>query len=151
MRPWIPPALLISLTKRLIAFVCSPYSTSVAKPSFPASELRFTIGNTTLMEVAVTPRVLVLAFDTGVGWVAATAAPAAPAPPGTLEGARSIHRTRPTITATISRMVRTCTARDRRRNRRHDRPNGASGLTCNVDVFMFPLALTFPPVRRRQR
>ena len=41
-------------------------------------------------------------------------------------------------------MVRTCMAAGRRRKRRHERPSGASGLTCSVDVSMFPFALNLP-------
>ena len=66
-RPWIPPASLISLTKSLMALVCSLYSTSPAKPSWPARELRDTTGNTTLMLSLVTPRDEVLAWLGGVG------------------------------------------------------------------------------------
>ena len=67
LRPLIPPLLLISFTKRLIALPCSVYSTSPANPSSAESACRFTTGNTTLISVAVTPRALVLALVTGVG------------------------------------------------------------------------------------
>ena len=50
-----------------MALVCSPNSASWAKPSLPASELRDTTGNTTLMVWSVTPRDEVLALPTGVG------------------------------------------------------------------------------------
>src|SRR5580658_8504531 len=61
-RPLIPPALLILSTKRWIAGICSLYSLSSAKPSFPARLLMATTGKTTLMLVALTPRLLVLAW-----------------------------------------------------------------------------------------
>src|ERR1700749_2132777 len=69
LRPLMPPALLILFTKRWIAGICSLYSLSSAKPSFPARLLMATTGNTTLMLVAVTPRVLVLAWLGGVALV----------------------------------------------------------------------------------
>jgi hypothetical protein len=50
-----------------MALVCSPNSTSEAKPSCPAREPRDTTGKTTLMLVAVTPRLEVLAELTGDG------------------------------------------------------------------------------------
>src|SRR6202035_1587672 len=75
LRPLIPPVVLMLLTKRLMALTCSPYSASSAKPNRPCNEFRLTTGKTTLMLVLVTPRVLVLAWLTGVG-----AAPATPTP-----------------------------------------------------------------------
>ena len=51
-----------------MALVCSPNSGSSAKPSWPASELRDTTGNTTLMVLPTIPRVDVLALLTGDGW-----------------------------------------------------------------------------------
>ena len=65
-RPLMPPVALMCWTKRSMAFTCSLYSTSPAKPNWPARAWRFATGNSTLMECAVTPRVLVLAWVTGV-------------------------------------------------------------------------------------
>ena len=61
MRPLMPPVSLTCLTKRLMAFVCSPYSASPAKPRLVASDVRLETGKTTLMAWAVTPALLVLA------------------------------------------------------------------------------------------
>src|SRR5271165_2087686 len=66
-RPLIPPVSLTCLTKSSIAFVCSPNSASAANPSRPASELRDTVGKTTLMLSPVTPRLDVLAVLTEEG------------------------------------------------------------------------------------
>ena len=86
-----------------------------------------TTGNTTLMDVAETPRELVLAWLTGVtADVDVSAAPATPPPPP--EGASRSHATRKTTMATTTRTVRTCMARGRRRNRRQERPSTATGL-----------------------
>src|SRR5580700_10311118 len=89
-----------------------------------------TTGKTTLMVVAVTPRVLVLAWETGVAVVLDdpnSAAPALPDPPGVPAGARTSHAMSPTTMAMIMSAVRTCVARGRRRMRRQDRPSGARG------------------------
>src|ERR1700677_4824909 len=89
-----------------------------------------TTGKTTLMLVAVTPRVLVLAWETGVAVVlddATSAAPALPDPPGVPAGARTSHAMSPTTMAMMMSAVRTCVARGRRRMRRQDRPSGARG------------------------
>src|ERR1019366_6428272 len=53
-----------------MALVCSASSGSWANPSWPASELRDTTGNATLMVFPLTPRDEVLALLTGVGWAA---------------------------------------------------------------------------------
>src|ERR1700722_9054887 len=95
-----------------------------------------TTGKTTLIEVAVTPRVLVLAWLTGVGaaldWaeldcVATSAAPAVPPPPGVPEGASISQAMSATTMATTMIAVRICMARGRRRSRRHERPSAAAG------------------------
>src|ERR1700722_9846463 len=88
-----------------------------------------TMGNTTLMLVALTPRLLVLAWVTGVALVldATSAAPAVPDPPGVPAGARTNQATSPTTMAMMITAVRTCVARGRRRRRRQDRPSGAKG------------------------
>ena len=65
-RPLMPPAALMWLTKRSMAFTCSLYSTSPAKPNWPERALRFATGNSTLMPRAVTPRALMLASLTGL-------------------------------------------------------------------------------------
>ena len=94
-----------------------------------------TTGNTTLMVVAVTPRVLVLAWLTGVPLalfaLATSAAPAAPGLPGVPEGARATQASSATTMASTMTAVRTCMARGRRRSRRQERPNGARGW-CNA-------------------
>src|ERR1700683_2564580 len=93
LRPLMPPLLLIWFTKRWIAGICSLNSLSAAKPSLPARLLTATTGNTTLMLVAVTPRLLVLAWVTGIALVldddGTSAAPALPDPPGVPAGART--------------------------------------------------------------
>src|SRR3984885_850029 len=130
LRPLMPPALLIWFTKRWIAGICSLYSLSSAKPSFPARLLMATTGKTTLMLVAVTPRGLVLAWETGVAAVLDgpnSAAPALPDPPGVPAGARTSQAMSPTTMAMMMSAVRTCVARGRRRMRRQERPNGARG------------------------
>src|SRR5580698_4260495 len=102
LRPLMPPLLLIWFTKRWIAGICSLYSLSSAKPSFPARLLMATTGKTTLMVVAVTPRVLVLAWLGGVALVldATSAAPASlPDPPGVPAGARTSQAMSPTTMA----------------------------------------------------
>ena len=106
LRPWIPPAWLIWLTKRWMALVWSPYSLSSDRPSRPAMLLSEMTGKTTLMAWAETPRVLVLAWLTGVTVAAAavTGTSLAPAPcaePGVPDGAITIQMTRPTTTARI--------------------------------------------------
>src|SRR5579862_5956173 len=73
-RPWMPPASLISFTKSLIALVCSLYSMSPANPKLDASDDKLDSGKTTLMLWAVTPAVLELAC-TGVAEVSAVDAP----------------------------------------------------------------------------
>ena len=82
--PLMPPLSFICPTKSLMAFDCSVYSTSPAKPISLESACRFTTGKTTLISVLVTPLALVLASVTGVGALAAPeaaggASPAAPA------------------------------------------------------------------------
>ncbi len=47
-----------------IAAFWAPNSVSPAKPKFDASDVRFDTGNTTLIELEVTPRVLVDASST---------------------------------------------------------------------------------------
>src|ERR1700691_1781692 len=99
LRPLMPPLLLIWFTYRWIAGICWLYSLSSAKPSFPARLLMATTGKTTLMLVAGTPRVLVLAWVTGVAWVLDDAPSPAPAlldPPGVPAGARTSHAMSPT-------------------------------------------------------
>src|ERR1700722_17092007 len=90
-----------------------------------------TTGNTTLIAVVLTPRVLVSAWLGGVGALlecsAGSAAPADPDPPGEPEGAKISQATKPTTMAITMSAVRTCLARGRRRKRRHDRPRGAQG------------------------
>src|ERR1700691_2826655 len=117
LRPLMPPLLLIWFTYRWIAGICWLYSLSWAKPSFPARLLMATIGKTTLMLVAVTPRVLVLAWETGVAVVldAHSAAPALADPPGVPAGARTSQAMSPTTMAMTMRAGR------------QDRPNGARG------------------------
>src|ERR1700722_17944118 len=108
LRPLTPPALLIWSTKRLIAGICSLYSLSSAKPSFPARLLMATTGKTTLMLVAVTPRALVLAWETGVAVVLDdpnSAAPALPDPPGVPAGARTSQAMSPTTMAMMMSAV----------------------------------------------
>ena len=88
-----------------------------------------TIGKTTLMLVAVTPRVLVLAWETGVAVVLDdpnSAAPALPDPPGVPAGARTSQAMSPTTMAMMMRAVRACVARGRR-CMRQDPLNGARG------------------------
>src|ERR1700684_2668637 len=113
LRPLMPPALLIWFTYRWVAGICSVYSLSSAKPSLPARLLMATTGKTTLMLVAVTPRVLVLAWLGAVAVLldVTSGAPAPPPPPGVPDGASTSQATRPTTIATIMRAVRTCTAR----------------------------------------
>src|SRR6202020_3630088 len=111
LRPWLRHASLVGFRYRWIAGICSLYSLSSAKPSFPARLLMATTGKTTLMLVAVTPRVLVLAWETGVAVVLDdpnSAAPALPDPPGVPAGARTSQAMSPTTTA--RRGVRTCLA-----------------------------------------
>ncbi len=117
-RPLIPPLSLICLTKRSMALVCSPNSTSAANPSLPASELRATTGKTTLMVCLVTPRDEVLAELTGLGpagpplppvgctWVAPGAEEA--------DGDVATHTVVPTMTAPTSTTVRIWVERGRR-------------------------------------
>src|SRR5271155_1805344 len=78
LRPLMPPASLIWFTKRWIAFVCSPYSASDSISNSPSMLVNEMIGNTTLMALDETPRVLVLAWLTGVGALAAPAGAARP-------------------------------------------------------------------------
>ncbi len=75
-RPLMPPLSLICFTKSWMASVCSPNSTSEANPSLPASELRDTTGNTTLMLFALTP------LDEVLAWLTGTADPLLPCPAG---------------------------------------------------------------------
>ncbi len=65
--PLMPPASLICLTKKLMAWFCSANSGSWANPSRPANELSDTTGKATLMLSFVTPRVEVLAVLTEEG------------------------------------------------------------------------------------
>src|SRR5580692_144631 len=116
-----------------MAGICSLYSLSVANPNLPAWLLTATTGNTTLISVFETPRLLVLAWLTGVkpcvpDPFGRSAAPAAPAPPGVPDGAKASQATRPTTIATTMSAVRICMARGRRRKRRHDRAIGANGF-----------------------
>ncbi len=67
LRPLIPPCSLTWFTKKLMALVCSPNSSSLANPSLPAKEVRDTTGKTTLIWCLVTPRFEVLAELTGEG------------------------------------------------------------------------------------
>ncbi len=116
LRPLIPPDLLIWRTNSRMALVCSPNSASWANPSLPASELRDTTGNTTLMACSVTPRDDVLALPTEVGpepeppedW--SVDAPA----PGVLDGAVATHTPVPTRTAATMARVRIWVERGRR-------------------------------------
>ena len=126
------------------------YSLSSANPSCPASLLMATTGKTTLMACAVTPRVLVLAWLTGVGADEAetgtTAAPAPSGEPGVPDGARASQTISPTTTASTMSTVRICMARGRRRRRRQLRPSGRSGLGGRIhpvcaDMFMVVTAL----------
>src|SRR6202044_2142293 len=78
LRPLMPPASLIWFTKRWMAFVCSPYSASDSISNSPSMLVNEMIGNTTLMASDETPRVLVLAWVTGVGPLVAPAGPARP-------------------------------------------------------------------------
>src|SRR5450631_1683864 len=64
LRPLIPPASLMSLTKVWMAAFCAPNSVSPAKPKFDARLVRFDTGKATVIELAVTPRVLVDAWST---------------------------------------------------------------------------------------
>src|SRR5580658_7579200 len=59
LRPLIPPASLMAFTKVWMAAFCAANSVSPAKPKFDANDVRFDTGKTTLIEVDVTPRVLV--------------------------------------------------------------------------------------------
>src|SRR5512135_468959 len=90
-RPLMPPLSLISLTNSLIAFVCSVNSTSPANPSCDDSACRFTTGNTTLMDLAVTPRVLVLAWPTGGPGAGVFASGTAPTVPVTDAASRTVR------------------------------------------------------------
>src|SRR5581483_6487747 len=114
-------------------------STSPAKPSWPERLLRFTTGNTTLIDFALTPRVLVLAWSTGVpaapsavraatSWgpepagaetLGRLADPERPGGPvGVLGGALATYATRPPTVPSATATVRSCMARGRRRKRR---------------------------------
>src|SRR5579864_5509871 len=64
MRPLMPPASLMAFTYVWMAAVWAPNSLSPEKPKLDANDVRFEIGKTTLMEVAVTPRLLVDAWST---------------------------------------------------------------------------------------
>src|ERR1039458_5783494 len=57
-RPLIPPASLMSLTKVWMAAFCTPNSVSPAKPKFDARLVRFDTGKATVIELAVTPDLL---------------------------------------------------------------------------------------------
>src|ERR1700722_5985322 len=153
LRPWVPPAWLIWLTKRWMALCWSPSSLSSYRPSRPAILLSEMTGKTTLMAWAETPRVLVLAWLTGVtaaaaAFIGTSLAPAPCAEPGVPDGAITIQMTRPTTTARIIRTVRICMARGRRRKRRQVRPTGASGLI--VDLFTVPPSSMLPLYRGRR-
>ena len=90
------------------------------------------------MDVAETPRVLVLAWLTGVGVnarAAGSAAPAMPPPPGVPEGASTSQAINPTTMAMTMSAVRTCMARGRRRSRRHERRTGAQGAKAPRSVW----------------
>ena len=87
---------------------------SSAKPSRPARELSDTTGKTTLMEVAVTPRVLVLAWSTGVG--RREAVKTADRVPGPAAAAVTVDAARTQATPTTRATVQE--GADRRRPRR---------------------------------
>ena len=109
---------------------CSLYSLSSANVELPGHAVDGEItGKTTLMACAVTPRVLVLAWLTGVGVdvdadEAATGTTAAPAPsgdPGVPDGARVSQTIRPTTTAEHD---------EHRADLHGTRAVGASGASC---------------------
>src|ERR1700722_3926985 len=115
LRPWMPPASLISLTKSLMPLFCSLYSISPANPKIAARLDRLETGKTTLMVVAVTPALLVLA-RTGV------AAPSVVVGLACLVEPVPTANTMATTTTTATTTETICTLPGRRRNRRHDRP-----------------------------
>src|ERR1700678_3432325 len=79
-----------------MAFACSVYSTSPAKPYTLDSAWRFTTGKTTLMVLFVTPRALVLARSTGVAAPAAAGRARPNAQASTTTAATTLPDPRPT-------------------------------------------------------
>src|SRR5579864_527522 len=117
LRPLMPPASLMSLTKRSIALVCSEYSTSPAKPKLAASDDRLETGKTTLMLRAVTPALLVLAW-TATGTLLGVDGGV----PELLDDPMVAASAMPTTSTTAVAAETICTTPERRRNRRHDLP-----------------------------
>src|SRR5580700_5157063 len=105
LRPLMPPAALIWFTYTWMALSCCPNSGSDEMSNWPDTLESEITGKTTLMAWAVTPRVLVLAWSTGVGVgvdeaeADTTAAPAPSGDPGVPDGASVSQTIRPTITA----------------------------------------------------
>src|SRR5579871_2063198 len=125
----MPPASLISLTKKLMACDCSGNSGSPAKPIWSDNALRLATGNTTLIDVAVRPRVLVATWlKAWVVDVDATGAAVVPAPADTFPAVDlpppppdAATTTTTTIKAMTTIPTAACVATGRRRNRRHAR------------------------------
>ncbi len=145
MRPWIPPASLISLTKSLMALVCSLYSTSPANPKFDANAERLDTGKTTRMLWALTPALEVLAW-TGLATVSVVVeAPGLADDPLPTATAMPTTRTATTATEVIWMLA------GRRRNRRHDRPNRPppGSAIAPPSCWLSSAAVSGPPPQRQ--
>ena len=90
LRPLIPPASLMSLTKVWMAAFWAPNSVSPSKPKFDARLARFDTGKATVIELAVTPRVLVDAWSTPTPLGLTQSEPAAAAATSTGVPGRSV-------------------------------------------------------------
>src|SRR5579864_3825094 len=146
MRPLMPPASLINLTKKLIACDCCGNSGSPEKPIWSDRALRLATGNTTLIDVAVRPRVLGATWENSsvvlvdaaavvavvVGGAATLLLDLPPPPPA----AATMITTTSAITTTPTNA---CCTTGRRRNLRHPRRTVAPTLLPAIQI---------PPVSR---
>src|SRR5581483_4350627 len=113
-----------------MAFCCSPNSVSSAKPSCPARDERETTGNTTLIDLEVTPRVEVLADwrEAPLGPELADSPPVDVAAGEETGGALATQIPTPASTAPTTATVRSWVERGRRTKWPHERATPARGF-----------------------
>ena len=140
----MPPALLMALTKVWMAAFWAPNSVSPANPKFDANDVRFDTGKTTLIELAVTPRVLVDASFTPTPLGLPSPNPLsepllAPLPPADFFGddVPATANTAPPMRTATTTKTPTCMPTGRRRSRRHDRLTAAGP---ELAIVALPLA-----------
>src|SRR5580704_1868804 len=112
-----------------MAFACSVYSTSPAKPYTLDNACRFTTGKTTLMACFVTPRALVLALSTGVAAPAAAGRARTNEQASTTTAATTLPDPRPTTVPSCRTPFPSllATAPPRQALHRHRRPGAPRG------------------------